>query len=199
MVERARARWEDEPKHPAHVRPAPPARRRTRSQQGSAQAADRRGRGSGGTATDAEAVLRGGRRRTLDRNATGAVTVSIRWLPLHNHVCGPFCVSCLPVVRACMRAFFVATRFSRAVACPTCPSLVPPSRTVAGRLRLGACRPGLPARSACVRVPGSWPGPVGPGGSRRWVGPCPDTTVLRSWGWFRAAWLSRPRTTRRLP
>ena len=39
VVERARARWEDEPKHPAHVRPAPPARRRTRSQQGSAQAA----------------------------------------------------------------------------------------------------------------------------------------------------------------
>ena len=38
VVERARARWEDEPKHPAHVRPAPPARRRTRSQQGSAQA-----------------------------------------------------------------------------------------------------------------------------------------------------------------
>ena len=85
---------------------------------------DRRGRGRGGTATDAEAVLRGGRRRTLERNATGAVTVSIRWLSLPAHVCGPFCVSCLPVVRACMRAFFVATRFSRAVACPTCPSLV---------------------------------------------------------------------------
>ena len=39
VVERARARWEDEPKHPAHVRPAPPARPRNRSQQGSAQAA----------------------------------------------------------------------------------------------------------------------------------------------------------------
>ena len=43
VVERARARWEDEPKHPAHVRPAPPARRRTRSQQGSAQAATAEG------------------------------------------------------------------------------------------------------------------------------------------------------------
>ena len=38
VVERARARWEDEPKHPAHERPAPPARRRARREQGSAQA-----------------------------------------------------------------------------------------------------------------------------------------------------------------
>ena len=30
VIERARARWEDEPKHPAHERPAPPARRRNR-------------------------------------------------------------------------------------------------------------------------------------------------------------------------
>ena len=37
VVERARARWEDEPKHPAHVRPAPPARRRNRRGQGAAQ------------------------------------------------------------------------------------------------------------------------------------------------------------------
>ena len=37
VVERARARWEDEPKHPAHVRPAPPAGGRNRRQQGSAQ------------------------------------------------------------------------------------------------------------------------------------------------------------------
>ena len=35
---RARARWEDEPKHPAHERPAPPARRRNRREQGTAQA-----------------------------------------------------------------------------------------------------------------------------------------------------------------
>ena len=39
MVERARARWEDTPKHPAHVRPDPPARRRNRRQQGAAQEA----------------------------------------------------------------------------------------------------------------------------------------------------------------
>ena len=38
VIERARAKWEDEPKHPAHVRPAPPARSRTRRGQGSAQA-----------------------------------------------------------------------------------------------------------------------------------------------------------------
>ena len=30
VAERAEARWEDEPKHPAHDRPAPPARRRNR-------------------------------------------------------------------------------------------------------------------------------------------------------------------------
>ena len=38
VVERARAKWEDEPKHPAHERPAPPARRRNRREQGAAQA-----------------------------------------------------------------------------------------------------------------------------------------------------------------
>ena len=43
VVERARARWEDAPKHPAHVRPAPPARRRTRREQGTAQASTAEG------------------------------------------------------------------------------------------------------------------------------------------------------------
>ncbi len=38
VVERARARWEDNPKHPAHVKPAPPARRQRRRQQGAAEA-----------------------------------------------------------------------------------------------------------------------------------------------------------------
>ena len=37
VVERARAKWEDEPKYPTHERPAPPARRRTRREQGPAQ------------------------------------------------------------------------------------------------------------------------------------------------------------------
>ena len=37
VIERARAKWEDEPKHPAHERPAPPARRRNQRGQGSAQ------------------------------------------------------------------------------------------------------------------------------------------------------------------
>ena len=38
VIERAKARWEDEPKHPAHERPAPPARRRNRRGQEAAQA-----------------------------------------------------------------------------------------------------------------------------------------------------------------
>ena len=38
VIERAKARWEDEPRYPAHERPAPPARRRTRREQGPAQA-----------------------------------------------------------------------------------------------------------------------------------------------------------------
>ena len=37
VIERARAKWEDEPKYPAYERPAPPARRRPRRGQGSAQ------------------------------------------------------------------------------------------------------------------------------------------------------------------
>ena len=37
VVERARAKWEDEPKYPTHERPAPPDRRRTQREQGSAQ------------------------------------------------------------------------------------------------------------------------------------------------------------------
>ena len=43
VIERARARWEDEPRHPAHARPAPPARRRARREQGSAHAATAEG------------------------------------------------------------------------------------------------------------------------------------------------------------
>ena len=38
VVERARARWEDEPMYPAHERPAPSPRRRTRREPGAAQA-----------------------------------------------------------------------------------------------------------------------------------------------------------------
>ena len=37
VTDRAKARWEDAPKHPAYERPAPPARRRNRRQQGAAQ------------------------------------------------------------------------------------------------------------------------------------------------------------------
>ena len=36
VIERAKARWEDEPRYSAHERPAPPARRRTRREQGQA-------------------------------------------------------------------------------------------------------------------------------------------------------------------
>ena len=37
VTERAKARWEDTPKHAAHERPAPPARQRNRREQGAAQ------------------------------------------------------------------------------------------------------------------------------------------------------------------
>ena len=43
VTERARARWEDAPKHPAYERPAPPARRRNRRQQGAAEDANAEG------------------------------------------------------------------------------------------------------------------------------------------------------------
>ena len=45
VVERARARWEDAPKHPAHVKPAPPAKRQSRRGQGTVQAAAEGGAG----------------------------------------------------------------------------------------------------------------------------------------------------------
>ena len=38
VIERARAKWEEAPKYPAHERPAPPARRQPRRSQGAAQA-----------------------------------------------------------------------------------------------------------------------------------------------------------------
>ena len=38
VTERARTKWEDEPRHPAHTKPAPSAGRRPRREQGSAQA-----------------------------------------------------------------------------------------------------------------------------------------------------------------
>ena len=43
VVERARARWEDEPKFPAHERPAAPARRQRQRRQEPAQAATEEG------------------------------------------------------------------------------------------------------------------------------------------------------------
>ena len=43
VTERARARWEEMPKHPAYARPAPPARRRNRRRQGAAQASTAEG------------------------------------------------------------------------------------------------------------------------------------------------------------
>ena len=57
VTERARARWEDEPKHPAHERPAPPARRRSPESAGGGAGFDRRGRSGPAAARDAEAVL----------------------------------------------------------------------------------------------------------------------------------------------
>ena len=45
VVERARARWKDSPKHPAHVKPAPPVKRRSQRGQGTAQTAAEGGGG----------------------------------------------------------------------------------------------------------------------------------------------------------
>ena len=44
VIERARAKWEDEPRYPTHARPTPPARRQPRRSQGLAQAAAVEGR-----------------------------------------------------------------------------------------------------------------------------------------------------------
>ncbi len=57
VIGRARATWEDAPKHPAYERPAPPARRRNRRGQGAAQ-------GSGQEAT-AEAETAQAQQQTL--------------------------------------------------------------------------------------------------------------------------------------
>ena len=43
VIERARAKWEDEPKYPAHERPAPRARRQPRRSQAAAQAGSAEG------------------------------------------------------------------------------------------------------------------------------------------------------------
>ena len=44
VIERARARWKDEPRYPAHARPAPPVRRQPRRSQGLAQDSTAEGR-----------------------------------------------------------------------------------------------------------------------------------------------------------
>ena len=54
VTERARARWEEAPKHPAYERPAPPARRRNRRRQGTAQASTAEGE----TAEEQQQTLR---------------------------------------------------------------------------------------------------------------------------------------------
>ena len=54
VIERARAKWEDEPKYPAHERPAPPARRQPRRSQGAAQA----GAAEGGAEQEQPETLR---------------------------------------------------------------------------------------------------------------------------------------------
>ena len=65
VIERARAKWEDEPKHPAHVRPAPPGQASASAwARGGAgcgrRGRSRRGRGRPAATRDAETVLRAG-------------------------------------------------------------------------------------------------------------------------------------------
>ena len=43
VTDRAKARWEESPKHPAYTRPAPPAKRGNRRRQGAAQASTAEG------------------------------------------------------------------------------------------------------------------------------------------------------------
>ena len=43
VTDRAKAKWDETPKHPAYERPAPPAKRRNRRQQGAAQGANAEG------------------------------------------------------------------------------------------------------------------------------------------------------------
>ena len=43
VVERARARWEDEPMHPAYVKPAPPARPQRQRREAPVEAAREEG------------------------------------------------------------------------------------------------------------------------------------------------------------
>ena len=77
VIERARARWEDEPKHPAHVRPAPPARRRARRGQGSAEAST-----AEGEAAEAEAqqqTLRGFAPKLPLESKVGGLNQKGRW------------------------------------------------------------------------------------------------------------------------
>ena len=63
VVARAKARWEEEPMHPAYVKPSPPPRQRNRRQQGKGPGRNLRGGGKRGrpaAARDAAAVLRDG-------------------------------------------------------------------------------------------------------------------------------------------
>ena len=53
VTERARAMWEESPKHPTYARPAPPARRRNRRRQGAAQASTAEGAAQASTAEGA--------------------------------------------------------------------------------------------------------------------------------------------------
>lgn len=46
VIERAKAGWKESPKHPAYERPSPPAGRRSRRRQGTAQASNAEGEGS---------------------------------------------------------------------------------------------------------------------------------------------------------
>ena len=57
VVDRARAKWEETPKHPAHERPAPTPRGRNRRGQAAAQAETAEGGAEQQQTRDAEAVL----------------------------------------------------------------------------------------------------------------------------------------------
>ena len=90
VTERARARWEESPKHPAYERPAPPAKRRNNQrQQGATQGGTAETQEAETQTADAEAVL--GRAARAQHTGEGCrMAVSF---PRRRHICWPFCVS----------------------------------------------------------------------------------------------------------
>ena len=114
VIERARAKWEEAPKYPAHARTRSPGQAADAAGAGACAGRGRRGRGGPAATRDAAAVLGAGHcnpqpsmfewalNTEQDREPVegGLLTAPYRGrtpchgaLPLYNHICGPFCIS----------------------------------------------------------------------------------------------------------